>query len=259
MPSFFYKKEQVIDFAQIEDVDMIQELILHHCTVSNFSRIAQAKGLKSVALVNCNITSQDLVCLQSLEKLKKVTLGLMKLDSILCLTGIAPLRELTLRGTEGIDYAQLAQFPKLLSLSLLETEVPSFDFMKGLKNLKTLEIKDVPLHHLEFLRVLPKLKEFELLDRVEDESALESIGSMKQLQRFQYPVGDLRLYAPCPKLNSIGIDSSRVTDFTPLEGKTGITDIMFYNLVSKSQFEEQLASVSQYLTLESYGYTGEID
>lgn len=259
MPSFFYKKEQVIDFAQIEDVDMIQELILHHCTVSNFSRIAQAKGLKSVALVNCNITSQDLVCLQSLEKLKKVTLGLMKLDSILCLTGIAPLRELTLWGMEGIDYAQLAQFPKLLSLSLLETEVPSFDFMKGLKNLKTLEIKDVPLHHLEFLRVLPKLKEFELLDRVEDESALESIGSMKQLQRFQYPVGDLRLYAPCPKLNSIGIDSSRVTDFTPLEGKTGITDIMFYNLVSKSQFEEQLASVSQYLTLESYGYTGEID
>lgn len=259
MPSFFYKKEQVIDFAQIEDIDMIQELILHHCTVSNFSRIAQAKGLKSVALVNCNITSQGLACLQSLEKLKKVTFGLMKLDSILCLTGIAPLRELTLRGMEGIDYAQLAQFPKLLSLSLLETEIPSFNFMKSLKNLKTLEIKDVHLHDLEFLRVLPKLKEFELLDRVEDESALESIGSMKQLQRFQYPVGDLRLYAPCPKLNSIGIDSSRVTDFTPLEGKTGITDIMFYNLASKSQFKEQLASVSQYLTLESYGYTGQID
>ena len=34
---------------------------------------------------------------------------------------------------------------------------------------------------------------------------------------------------------------------------------MFYNLASKSQFNEQLASVSQHLTLESYGYTGKID
>ena len=50
-----------------------------------------------------------------------------------------------------------------------------------------------------------------------------------------------------------------MTDFTPLEGKTGITDIMFYNLASKSQFNEQLAAVKQYLTLESYGYTGKID
>ena len=70
---------------------------------------------------------------------------------------------------------------------------------------------------------------------------------------------DYAQLAQFPKLNSIGIDSSRVTDFTPLEGKTGITDIMFYNLDSKSQFKEQLNAVNQYLTLESYGYTGKID
>lgn len=259
MGSWFYKKEQVIDFAQVDDVESIKELILHNCTVSNFSCIVAAKALKSIALVDCNITSEDLSCLKGMEKLKKISLNVMKLDSILCLAEITSLKELSLRRIEGIDYNELEHFTKLQNLYIGETEVSSFDFMKKIKNLKVLEFDKVPISNLNFLYDLPKLKEFTMRYTACDETALECIANMKYLQRFQYPVADMKIYQGCPKIQSIGIDSSRVEDFSVLEGKETITDLMFYNLKTEKQYEEQLAEVEKYLNLSSYGYVGEVE
>lgn len=258
MGSWFYKKEQVIDFAQVDDVDSIKELILHNCTVSNFSYITVARTLKSIALVDCNITSEDLSCLKGMEKLKNISLNVMKLDSILCLSEIASLKELNLRRIEGVDYNDLEHFTKLQNLSIQETELSSFDFMKKMKNLKVLQFNKVPISNLNFLYDLPKLKEFTMRYTAPDETALECIADMKYLQSFQYPVGDMKIYQGCPKLYSIGIDSSRVEDFGALEGKETITDIMFYNLKNEKQYEQQLAEVEKYVELSSYGYVGEL-
>ncbi len=258
MGLWFYKKEQVIDFAKVDDVESIKELILHNCTVSNFSCITAAKALKSIALVDCNVTSEDFSCLKEIEKLKKISLNVMKLDSILCLAEISSLRELSLRRIEGIDYDELEHFSKLQSLSLQETEVSSFDFIKKLKNLKVLEFNKVSIANLNFLYDLPKLKDFTMRYRAEDETALECISKMKNLQSFQYPVPDMSIYKECPKIYSIGVDSARVEGFDDLEGKEIITNVMFYNLETEKQYEQQLAEVKKYLDLSSYGYVGEL-
>lgn len=257
MGSMFYKTEQIIDFAQVEDIEKIKELILHDCTVSNFSCITAAKALKSISLVNCNITSEDLSCLKEMEKLKTIMLNVMKLDGILCLADIAPLKELSLRAMEGIDYAELEHFTKLQDLCIEETEVPSFDFMKKLKNLKKLTFHDVPISSLDFLYDLPKLKEFTMEYRADDEKALECVSGMKYLQRFQYPVADMEIYKGCPKITSIGIDCERAENLSALAGNETINDVMFYNLPSKEQYKQQLAELKQYLSLTSYGYVGE--
>ncbi len=259
MGSWFYKKEQDIDFAQVDDVECIKELILHNCTISNFSCITAAKALKFISLVDCNITSEDLSCLKEMEKLKKIYLNVMELDSILCLAEIASLRELSLRQIEGINYNELENFGKLQSLSLQDAEIPSLDFMKNLKNLKELEFNKVSISNLDFLYDLPKLKIFTMRYLAEDEKALECISKMKNLQRFQYPVPDMNIYKECPKIQSIGIDSARVQSFSELEGKETITDVMFYNLETEKQYEQQLAEVKKYLSLNSYGYVGEIN
>ncbi len=259
MSSFYYRKEQVIDFAQVDDVESIKELILHNCTISNFSCITVAKGLKSIAIVDCNITSEDLSCLKEMEKLKSITLGLMRMDSILCLAEIPSLRKLSFRGIEGIDYGELEHFPKLLGLCIQETEVPSFDFMKKLKKLNELELYKVPISNLDFLNDLPKLKEFTMRYKANDETALECVSNMRYLQTFQYPVPDMSIYKNCPKINSIGIDSSRVQNLSALEGKDTITDVFFYNLETKKQYEQLLGEVNKYLNLCSYGYMGEIN
>ncbi len=253
MGSWFYKKEQEIDFAQIEDIESIKELILHNCVVANFSYITAAKDLKSIALVNCNITSEDLSCLKEMGKLKKIALNVMKLDNIICLVQIASLRELSLRKMEGIDYEELGQFDKLQSLSIEETEIVSFDFIKTMKNLKVLKIDNVPVSNLDLLYDIPKLKEFNMPYRVEDEKALECIGYMKSLECFQYPVEDISIYQNCPKIKSIGIDSSRPQNFAVLAGKETIDDVMFYYLDSEKQFKEQVEEISKYLDLSSYG------
>ncbi len=258
MESFFYKKEQVVDFAQVDDVESIKELVLHDCTVTNFSRIVSAKALKSIAIVNCNITSEDLNCLKELEKLKEIVLGLMKIENILCLADIISLRELHFRRMEGIDYGDLEYFPKLLRLYIKEAEVSSFDFMKKLKNLNALELHKVSISNLNFLYDLPKLKKFTMQYCADDETALECIANMKYLQSFQYPVPDMKRYQHCPKIRSIGIDSSRVEDFSVLKGKETITSIMFYNLKTKKQYEQQLAEVKKYLKLHAHGYMGKL-
>ena len=90
MGSLFYKKGQYIDFAHINDIENIKELILHNCTINNFSCITSAaKTLKSIALVDCDITDKDLCCLKEMEKLKTISLNIMKLDSIECLAEIS--------------------------------------------------------------------------------------------------------------------------------------------------------------------------
>ncbi len=256
MGSWFYKKEQEIDFAQIEDIESIKELILHNCVVANFSYITSAKDLKSIALVDCNITSEDLSCLKGLGKLKKIALNVMRLDNISCLTQIASLQELSLRKIEGIDYEELGQFDKLQSLSIKETKIVSFDFIKKMKKLTVLEVDKVPVSNLNFLYDLPKLKEFNMPYRVEDEKALECIEHMKSLQRFQYPVADISIYRNCPKIKSIGIDSSQSQNFDVLAGKDTIDDVMFYYIDSEKQFEEQVEEISKYLDLSSYGCVG---
>ena len=259
MGSWFYKKEQAIDFAQIDDVESIKELILHNCTVTNFSCITAAKTLKSIALVDCNITSEDLSCLKGMEKLKKISFNIMKLDSISHLAEISSLRELSFRRIDGINYEDLENFTKLQSLSIQETEVTNFDFIKKLKNLKVLEFNKVPISDLNFLYDLPKLKEFTMRYCADDESALVCISDMKYLQRFQYPVPDMKIYQECPKIQSIGVDASRVEDYSVLEGKETITDVMFYNLQTEKQYEQHLAEVEKYLNLCSYGYMGDLD
>lgn len=93
---------------------------------------------------------------------------------------------------------------------------------------------------MNFLYDLPRLKEFTMRYTACDETALECIANMKYLQRFQYPVADMKIYQGCPKIQSIGIDSSRVEDFSALEGKETITDLMFYNLKTEKRYEEQL-------------------
>lgn len=256
MGSMFYKTEQTINFAQVEDIEKIKEVILHDCTVTNFSYIATAKDLKSISLVNCNVSSVDLGCLKELEKLKTIMLNVMKLDSILCLAEIVSLKELSLRAIEGVDYGELENFSKLQKLCIEETEVSSFDFIKKMKSLKVLEFNDVPISNLDFLYDLPKLKEFRMEYRAEDEKALECVSGMKYLQRFQYPVPDMEIYKGCPKLQSIGIDSERVKNVSALAGNETINDVMFYNLPSKEEYKQQLAEVKKYLNLTSYGYCG---
>ncbi|MBS5794080.1 MAG: hypothetical protein KIC92_04850 [Clostridiales bacterium] len=258
MDSLFYKKEQAIDFAQVVDIESIKELVLHNCTVSNFTCIIDAKALKSIALVNCNITSEDLSCLKKMEKLKTIRLNVMKLDNILCLADIASLRELSIRRIEGINYEELEYFSKLQSLALQETEVSSFVFMKKLKNLKELEFNEVSIGDLNFLYDLPRLKEFTMRYRAEDETALNCISKMKYLQCFQYPVPDMSIYKECSKISSIGVDSARVQSFYELEGKKTITDVMFYNLETEKQYKQQLAEVNKFLDLRSYGYMGKL-
>lgn len=259
MGALFYKKEQAIDFAQVDDVESIKELILHHCIVTNFSCITAAKALKAIALVDCNVTSEDLGCLKEMEKLKTISLNIMKLDSILCLAEISSLRELSLRGIDGINYEELENFTKLQSLSIQETAVITFDFMKKLKNLKVLEFNKVPISDLNFLYNLSKLKEFTMQYRADDETALECISEMKYLQRFQYPVPDMKIYKECPKIYSIGIDASRVADFSILDDKETITDVMLYNLKTEKQYERQIAALEKYLNLNSYGYVVDLD
>jgi len=250
----FYKKEQSIDFAQVEGLEGIKELILHNCTVTNFSCITAARELKSIALVDCNVTTSDLSCLKELEKLKKISLNVMRFQSILCLAEIPALKILSLRRVEGIDYAELENFDKLQELSIEETTISSFDFIKKMKKLKVLEFQKVPIRNLNFLYDLPKLKEFTMRYRAEDESALECIGDMKYLQSFQYPVPAMSLYQNCSKIQSIGVDSSRVQDISALEGKDTITNVMFYYLESKKKYEKQMEEIEKYLDLISYGY-----
>jgi hypothetical protein len=194
-----------------------------------------------------------------MEKLKTISLNIMKLDSILCLAEISSLRELSLRGIDGINYEELENFTKLQSLSIQETAVITFDFMKKLKNLKVLEFNKVPISDLNFLYNLSKLKEFTMQYRADDETALECISEMKYLQRFQYPVPDMKIYKECPKIYSIGIDASRVADFSILDDKETITDVMLYNLKTEKQYERQMAALEKYLNLNSYGYVVDLD
>lgn len=258
MRTFFYEKEQTIDFAKVADVACIKELVLHNCKILNFSCITAAKSLKAISLVDCNVTSDDLRCLKELVKLKRISLNVMTLD-LLCLTEITSLRELSLRKMMDLHYSDLENFTKLQSLSLQEAEIDNLDFINKLKNLKELEFNKVNVDNLDFLYHLPKLKEFTMRYCAKDETALSCISSMKNLQIFQYPVADMHVYQTCPKLNSIGIDAARVTDFRILKGNETIQNVMFYNLKTEKQFNQLLEQVKACLELKSYGYAGELD
>lgn len=258
MRTFFYEKDKTIDFADVADVEGIKELVLHNCKISNFSCIASAKALKSISLVECNVTSDDLRCLKELEKLKTISLNVMTLD-LACLTEIMSLRELRLRRMSGVDYNDLANLTKLQSLSLQEAEIDSLEFINKLKNLKELEINRVDVNNLDFLYHLSKLKEFTMRYSAKTETALTCISNMKNLQVFQYPVADMCVYQTCPKLNSIGIDASRVTNLSALNGNEMIHDVMFYNLKTEKQFNQLLEKTEACLKLTSYGYVGELD
>lgn len=259
MRTWFYEKETDIDFAEVTDVAAIKEIVLHHCRISNFSCLTAAKALKSIFLVDCNVTSEDLRCLKELEKLKTIGLNVMTLDSLLCLTEITSLRELRLRKLSGINYEDLENFKKLQTLSIQEAELDNLDFLNQLKNLKELEFNEVEIASLNFLYNLPKLKTFTMRYCAKDETALACISDMKNLQSFQYPVGDMRIYQACPKLNSIGIDASRVTGLEALKGNETINNVMFYHLQTEKQYEKLLEEANTYLHLTSYGYVGEID
>ena len=247
-----YRVGQTVDFANIEDVKSIKELILHDCTINNLSQIFRAENIKTVAFINCNITDKDLVHLKTLPKLKTVILGIMPIRSIRCLSEIPTLRELSFRQMHDLDYSELQYFPKLLTLSIKETNITSLDFLEKIKGLKCLELNEIPLTNLNFLKYTKKLREFNMMYSVEDETALSELLNIRYLKTFQYPVPDMTLYRNCPIINSIGVDSSRVKNLDALAGMDTIREVFFYNLTSREQFEEQLAEVKKHLRLSSY-------
>ena len=193
-----------------------------------------------------------------MEKLKRISLNNLKLDNILCLSEISSLRELHLGAVEGIVYDDLIHLEKLLDLSISDTEIASFDFIKKLKNLKRLTFDCVPMGNLNFLYDLPKLTEFTMEYRAEDETALACISKMKYLKCFQYPVADIGIYRECPKINSIGIDSTRVRSFDELEGNETITNVTVYYPETNEQYEQQIDVLKKYLNLRSYGCVEEL-
>lgn len=196
--------------------------------------------------------------MKELEKLKTIRLNVMTLD-LKCLTEIMSLRELSLRRMSGGDYNDLANLTKLQSLSLQEAEIDSLKFINKLKNLKELEINGVSVNNLDFLHHLSKLKEFTMRYSVKDETALACISNMKNLQVFQCPVADMCVYQTCPKLNSIGIDASRVMNLSALNGNETIHDVMFCSSKTEKQFKQLLEKTEACLKLTSYGYVGELD
>ena len=103
---------------------------------------------------------------------------------------------------------------------------------------------------------IPKLKEFTMNYRAAEESGLQAIENMKSLQQFHYPVGDMLIYRNCPKIKAIGVDAARIQNLDALAGKDGITEVLFYYLETKEQYEQLVEAVKKHLNLRSYGYTG---
>ena len=249
-----YFKNTHVDLAQVDDIESMTELIIHNCDISNFSYITAAKGLKKIAMVECNIRIEDLSCLKKMEKLKELTFRGMEMGSILWLSEIPSLRDLTLIEIYDIDYCELEQLPNLLRLYIEMTDVPSFEFLKKLKKLHTFELDRVPVSNLDFLYDLPKLKEFRMSYRATDEKALSCISSMKYMQSFLYPVRDIGIYKDCPKIKYIGLDGSYIHKFEVLKGKDSITSVFFFNCSSRQYFELESAKARKYLNLTSCGY-----
>ena len=247
--------EMTISLAPVAHMSKLRELIIHHCTITDFEGILGATELKRLVLVDCTFEYEKFALLTKLPKLKELTLRLMPVTDIGCLAESKSLKRLRLLELNQLDTSNFASFSKLQDLELEKMEIDSLDFLKGYKSLKVLEINKVNVPDLEFLQYLKKLTHFKMRKQAEDEKGLRFIKDLSQLKEFDYPVGDMALYTGCAKLEDIGINAAGFQNPEALKGSS-ITGVMVYNANSKDEANGVIARIKEQVKLYSYGMTG---
>ena len=242
--------EMPISLEPVAHMAKLRELIIHNCVITDFERICEATELKELILVNCSFEYEKLISLTKLTKLKQLTLRFMPVKDIGCLAESKSLKKLRLLEMNQLDVSNLSSFTKLQELELEEMDIDDLDFLKGYKSLKVLVINNMKVKDLEFLQYLKKLTCFTMEDRAKNEEGLRFIKSLLSLKQFEYPVGDMVLYAGCEKLEDIGIDATGFKNPEALKD-SNIARVMVYNANSEEEAESVIDRVEEYVELYS--------
>lgn len=250
----FIKKEK-LSFKPLMYMSNLREIIIHDCTISDFSFISEATELRKLFLINCIFNNDELSSLSTMPNLMEISLNCMEMQNIDCSASLKSLKKLSLRKIDKLNTNKLSLFKFLKSLSLEDVAVENFDFLNSLKSLKELSINKIEVHNLSFLKNLKNLTKFVMHEKAEDENDISLITKLKKLKEFQYPVSNMELYKCCPNLISIGADAKNIYNI-PLLKDTKIDDVTIYNASSEEEADEVISKIEKYITLSSYGYVG---
>lgn len=88
----------------------LREIIIHDCTISDFSSISKATELRKLFLVNCIFNYEELSSLSGMSSLIEISLNCMEIQNIGCLASLKSLKELSLRKIDKLNANQLALF-----------------------------------------------------------------------------------------------------------------------------------------------------
>jgi internalin A len=233
----------------------LRELIIHDCTISDFSFISNASELRKLYLVNCIFNNEELSNLSSMSNLAEISLNCMEIQSISSLASLKSLKQLSLRKIDKLKIDELSSFKFLKALCLEDLSIENFDFLNTLKSLKELIINKIKVDNLSFLKNLKNLTKFVMHENVEDESDISLITELKKIKEFQYPVSNMEIYKCCPSIISIGVDAKNIHNIEMLKN-TKIDNVTVYNASSEEEVDKIISRIDEYITLSSYGSVG---
>lgn len=256
--SIFIKKNITDEFGEIsleilQHMINLKELIIHEDSIKDFSPITKLHSLKKLIIGSASFRVNDLKYIVKLQELKELSLVNMSLHDISCLENIKALKSLRLINVRSLDCSSLIRLNGLRELKLENIACNDLSYLSYLTKLTKLEIKEMNIPNVNFLKALKKLTAFETDIRAEDEFELSSIQDMQNLKELVYPLGDLQVINKCLKLQSIGVDATRLQALECLQG-LGITNVTVFNAVSEENAQSIIEALKKYCNLRAYGW-----
>lgn len=256
--SIFIKKNVSDEFGEIsleilQHMINLKELIIHEALIKDFAPITNLHSLKKLIIGSASFQVEDLKHIIKLQELKELSLVNLSLNDIGCLENSKALKSLRLINVRSLDCGCLIRLKGLRKLKLENITCNDLSYLSYLTKITKLEIKEMNIPNLHFLKDLKKLTAFETDIQAEDEAGLSSVQEMQNLKELIYPLGDLQAINKCLKLQSIGVDASRLQALECLQG-LGITNITIFNAVSKENAQSVIAALKKHCNLRSYGW-----
>ena len=227
-------------------VNLSEIYLKNETSVSDFSVLNSVKGLTSLTLNNCGLSSESAKSIYALSSLSSLDLS----------------------GNGISDISQISAMTGLRNLNLSENLITDISPLANLINLKSLNLSNNKIYDLNPLSNVTALSELDISDNVtvtnlSGISRLTNIQTLKMSNVTITNLDDLRTFTG---LVNLKIDGTLITNLEPLNGitslsaldvsRTNITDFSVLattnikNLVADNMGLTVISSLSEISTLE---------
>jgi Leucine-rich repeat (LRR) protein len=192
--------------------------------ITDASVLSNLTGLTSLSL--CGNAICNLAFVRTLNQLGALALDKNNITDPSPLANLTSLSSLALGGNPGLaNYTVLSNLTNLTCLSLRESSLRDLGILGGLKRLTYLDLYNVPLSNLSPLTNLAALSRLDISWDyfVTNCAVLGGSTSLTNLYLRGIPIGNASFLANLYRLNFLNLDSTRITNASPLGGLTNLT------------------------------------